>query len=198
MLLPMRGRTFRGSAAVAAAILFSLLAGAGQAAAFEADLEAGAAQHGGEDSEALFRLVWIVSGDRRERLRVDDLISSPAWTRTVDAPRPVVLDASKQPSARVRFGARHLPVCLVIARDGSEVGRVEQRECSHEDELLETIRDVLEAARAHQTPLREGAEASPPSRLFWLGYFHWRRGERAEAVRLFDQLEEHSDDRARE
>lgn len=131
-------------------------------------------------------VVWLTGNDRREQLWVVDLIGDAHWRRSIPEPTRI-LTAEEQQTVAVRFGVRQYPVCLLLAADGTEVGRLQAT-----DNVAEFHRQLgkrLQAARVflrhRNAPLQTSADGS---NAYWLGLFHWQRGERFKARRWFDRF----------
>ena len=95
--------------------------------------------------------------------------------------------AEKSPSVLLQFGVKETPLCLLLEANGREVGRV--RPGDPPEDLLSRLSDLLVAAGAYK---RYGGEVDVSNRdldsLFWVGYFHWSRGEHFKARRSFQDF----------
>ena len=144
------------------------------------------------DQDDEYLIVWVVSSDRTQELWVEDLSSTTRWSETVGSNPTATLYAEKNRSFLVQFAIEieHVPLCLVLDPSGREVGRARVGNLTKDafGTLSSRLADLLMAAEASRqhgngAAVRDGDSSA----LFWLGYFHWSRGERYKALRLFEE-----------
>jgi tetratricopeptide (TPR) repeat protein len=153
-----------------------------------ADVVATLLEHLGPDDEYL--LVWVVSSSREQTLWLEDLAADPTWSAAVGSHPTATLHAEKNRSFLIQFAIESTPVCLVLDSSGREVGRLRIAELTKDAvrSLPGRLSDLLTAAEASRryengSDVRDG----DASTLFWLGSFHWNRGERYKALRWFEE-----------
>ncbi len=144
----------------------------------------------GPDDEYL--IVWVISSDRRQELWLEDLSTTTAWNETVGSSPTTTLRAEKNRSFLIQFAIEieHVPLCLILDANGREVGRARVANLTKDafGTLSSRLADLLMAAEASRrhgngVAVRDGDSSA----LFWLGYFHWSRGERYKALRWFEE-----------
>lgn len=137
-----------------------------------------------------YLIVWVISADRKEELWLDDLFSTDHWRETAGSYPSTTLHAEKNRSFLIQFAIQHVPLCLVLDSNGREAGRIQIGDLGRESHrvLSSRLSDLLVAAEASRR-YAEGADIrdGDSARLFWLGYFHWNRGERFKALRWFEE-----------
>ena len=140
-----------------------------------------------------YLIVWVISSDRGQMLWLEDLSSTTRWSKTIGSNPTTTLHAEKNRSFLIRFAIdiEHVPLCLVLDASGREVGRARVGSLTKDafGTLSIQLADLLKAAEASRrhgngVAVRDG----DPSTLFWLGYFHWNRGERYKALRWFEEF----------
>ncbi len=152
-----------------------------------ADLVATLLERLGRDE---YLVVWVVSSGREQTLWLEDLSADATWRATAGAHPSTTVHAEKNRSFLIQFAIESTPVCLVLDSNGREVGRVHVADLTLDAMrfLPSRLSDLLlaaEASRRHEngSDIRDG----DPATLFWLGCFHWNRGERYKALRSFEE-----------
>lgn len=137
-----------------------------------------------------YLVVWVISSDRRQEIWLEDLLSTKAWRDATRNCASATLRAQKNPSFLIRFGVSSLPLCLVLDPSGREAGRLPagNLESATDRALSRRLSELLVAADASRR-YRDGVDVrdGDPARLFWLGQYHWNRGERFKAIRWFEE-----------
>ncbi len=127
-------------------------------------------------------VAWIAPGEG-EAVLVETVLRDERWS-SVGAEVTLVVDSAREPSVGERFGVGNRAIGVVLDPRGEELVRVERAETR--EETIDLLRDALHSARIHRS-----IGASPPrdpTTAFWLGYYHWIRGERSAARAHFDRL----------
>lgn len=178
-------RHFRISFSLPAALLVTVCASRTLSGA---DAEASLLEKLGPEDDYL--IVWVISADRKHEIWLEDLLSTKAWRGAAGTRPSTALHAEKNPSFLIRFGVSSLPVCLVLDPAGREVGRIRAGELDRATgpALSGRLSELLIAADASRR-YRDGVDVrdGDPSRLFWLGQYHWNREERFKAIRWFEE-----------
>jgi tetratricopeptide (TPR) repeat protein len=145
-----------------------------------------AASQGGEldralDARLVDEHVVLVFADDASADSVEEALREPAWQRALKPCRSVVVRFASCPALRRRFAVRNPPVVVLLDARGSEIGRCELS--PERSEVKLALRSLAEVASRFET-CRQRLSKDPDDleARYWLGTYHWSRGEREAAL----------------